>query len=61
MSEFVLEMETFTTVSCNEITMNLRTTIDVGVLVEAGQVYFDLSVAADIRRKAGRNFHFKSL
>ena len=50
MSEFVLEMETFTTVSCNEITMNLRTTIDVaidvGVLAEAGQVYFDLSVAS---------------
>jgi hypothetical protein len=39
-------METFTTVSCNEITMNLRTTIDGGVLAEARQVYFDLSVEA---------------
>jgi hypothetical protein len=51
MSEFVLEMETFTAVSCNEITMKLRTTIDIGVLAEAGQVYFDLSVAADIGLK----------
>jgi hypothetical protein len=51
MSEVVLEMETFTTMFCNEITMNLRTTIDVGVLVEAGQVCFDLSVAA--------NFHIE--
>jgi hypothetical protein len=48
MSEFVFEVETFTTVSCNEITMKWRTNIDVGVLAEAGQVYFDLSVAADI-------------
>jgi hypothetical protein len=44
----VLEVETFTTVSCNEITMKWRTNIDVGVLAEAGQVYFDLSVAATI-------------
>jgi hypothetical protein len=45
-SKVVLEMETFTTMSCNEITMNLRTTVDVGVLVKAGHVCLDLSVAA---------------
>ena len=45
LSEVVLEMETFTTMSCDEITMNLGTMIDVGVLVEAGQVCFDVVVA----------------